>query len=63
MFEEPGASHADVEVERISNGYVIGTRRGREHVKTFNGLVSALEKIFGDNLILDREYANYNNNK
>jgi len=64
MFEELRRNLPDVEVEKIENGYLVSIPgRKKVHCKTFNGLIQALEEIFKDRYIYDKQYANVSRSK
>lgn len=61
MFENSPEDINELEIEKISNGYLVSVGRHRKHFSSFNGLTKFLEGFFQDRLIYDKEYVSTGN--
>lgn len=55
-------AEAFVEIEKINNGYLVTSVKGRVHCRTFNGLIRALELLYKTRMILSGERVEEINN-
>ena len=59
MFDDtaPRISNGEsfTEIERINNGFIVSSIKGKVHCRTFNGLVRALELLYKTKMLMPED--------